>query len=139
MKTVARHVHPVTSLTEVVHQFMSTFHHTRLRGTEVKKAVAHFHTESFSDLQSLPLAQWTAKALHNEEVARNLTFRVTAPQVDVGPPVGIVEHLRVREIPSKVKHLEGLTQGYHRIAVGVVQRVVEVNKQILVAHINSLS
>ena len=41
METVAAHVHAITLLFEIVHQFMRALNDPRLAGAEVEKLVAH--------------------------------------------------------------------------------------------------
>ena len=132
MEAVARHVHPIAFLLQIVHQFVGTIHHPRLRGTEIKELIAHLQTEFFGDIKAFANTQRTTETLHNEERTVDLSLRVTRPQVDVSCPVCIIERLRGIEITIKAESLKCFLQGNNGIAVGVVERIVEVDKKIFI-------
>ena len=121
-------MHPVALLPQVVHQLARTVHQSGLRRAEVQEYVAGLQAVRLRRLQPPAKAQRTAEALHDEVVARDFALRVARPQVDVRPPVFIIEQLRVSEVLPQLQRLEQLAQRYHGIAMRVVQRVVEVDK-----------
>ena len=130
METVRTHVHPVALPSQIIHQFAGTVHQSWLRRTEVQKPVAGLQAQLLRRLQTFAKAQRTTETFHNQVVARDFTLRIARPQVDVRFPILVVEQLCISKPPSQLHGVEQLAQRYHGIAVRVVERIVEIDKQI---------
>ena len=134
VEAIAAHVYPITLLAQVVHQFVGTVDNARFRGAEVEELVTDLQTELTGYLQPPAHAQRATEALYDQVVARDVAFGVLRPEIDVRCPVGIVEDLRGGEIASEAEGLESLAQGNHRIAVSIIQGVVEIDEKVVVFH-----
>ena len=121
-------MHPIAFLFQIVHQFVGTIHHPRLRRTEIEELVTHLQTKFFGDIKSFSHTQRTTETLHDEERTVYFSFRIARPQVDVRSPIGIIECLGTIEIAIKTESLIGLLQGNHGIAVSIIEGIVEINK-----------
>lgn len=135
VESVAAHVHAVAFRSEVVHQFAGSIDKTGLDGAELEEAVAGLEAIIDGGIQSFAEAEWMAEPLHDEVVARDFAFGILCPEADVGGPVVGVEDLGIGEVAVEPQFFEEFAQGDDGIAVGVVERVVEVDEEVGVVHL----
>ena len=77
-----------------------------------------------------------SETLDDEVTAFYFSFGVLCPQTDIGVPIVVVESLRVIEVLIQMQVLIQLSQGDNSIAVGVVERVIEIDEKVGVLHEN---
>ena len=106
---------------------MGTRYHSGFLSTEVEEMVAHFQTIGTAGVHAL---QGTTETLHDEVVAAYAPCGIVRPQCHVRFPVGTCEIFQTSKVTFPTEMRKEFPQGYLRIPVGIVQRVIKVYKKI---------
>ena len=121
---------PVAARTEMAEQFVRSLHHPRLGAAEFEKRVAQLQAVGGRGVASVARCKRPAEALDDERVAFDFAVRVLHPKCFVGAPIGLREDIERGEVLRQIVVVVEFAQGQRRIAVRVIERVVEVDEQI---------
>ena len=129
-KTIAAKMQPVAARTEMVEQFVRSLHHPGLGAAEFEKRVAQLQAVVSRGVASVARGERPAEAFDDQGVAIDFTVRVLHPKCFVGAPIGARKRFERGEVLRQIVVVVEFAQGQRRIAVRVIERVVEVDEQI---------
>ena len=121
---------PVAARTEMAEQFVRSLHHPGLGAAEFEKRVAQLQAVVGRGVASVARGERPAEAFDDEGVAFDFAVGVLCPKRLIGGPIGARKRFERGEVLRQIVVVVEFAQGQRRIAVRVIERVVEVDEQI---------
>ena len=121
---------PVAARTEMAEQFVRSLHHSRLGAAEFEKRVAQLQAVGGRGVASVARCKRPAKAFDDERVAFDFAVGVLCPKCLIGGPKGARKRLERGKVLRQIVVVVEFAQGQRRIAVRVIECVVEIDEQI---------